>query len=570
MALNRVKNFIKEILTFADLNAEFDNILNNPVSLISPLTDTLDMNGKELTLDASGASAITTATTNVIDIEAQSFAVLKVDGTTATPANGLTVAAADAADPVLISTHGTADRGIEFHNDQAEEILVLATVATAVNEITISNAATTNNPTIACTGESDIGITLQNQDAEAMLVLDSVATTKNWLKIASAATSNAPSIGQAGEDDIGFNLNAANDEPIVRLRATAAAKNDITLTNNASGSGPTIASSGDGTDADIDLNITTEGEGALNLSTASDGHIVITAGATGLVKIGDAALEMPNTDGSAGECLRTDGSAVTSFAKPPLPRSYLAGLQITINPDADNVHEIEVSAGECRNTGNDANLVLGTALKKTLDETFEVGEGGGMEDGDAIGATEWFHIFIIGTDNGTCDIGFTIDIDGTGILADAVVAAAGYDKYRRIGSVLTDGTPDILPCFQSGDKFIWAATVEEADNNPGAAAELIAVTVPPDVRVDAILNIIAVDDNNDTPINIYSPDGDNSAPSVTNGLCNLVPGQSSRYSAGQFVILTNTSKQVGQRSDEAVAGHQIGTVGWLDRRGRDD
>lgn len=45
MALSRVKNWVAaEVLTASDLNAEFNNILNNAISLISPLTANLNFN----------------------------------------------------------------------------------------------------------------------------------------------------------------------------------------------------------------------------------------------------------------------------------------------------------------------------------------------------------------------------------------------------------------------------------------------------------------------------------------------------------------------------------------------
>ena len=44
MALARTKTWsAAEILTASDLNAEFNNILNNPMSLISPMTGDLDI-----------------------------------------------------------------------------------------------------------------------------------------------------------------------------------------------------------------------------------------------------------------------------------------------------------------------------------------------------------------------------------------------------------------------------------------------------------------------------------------------------------------------------------------------
>lgn len=70
MALGRVKTWIAgETLTAADLNAEFNNYNNNALSLISPLTGTLDADGNEIILDADGDTSITADTDDQIDIK---------------------------------------------------------------------------------------------------------------------------------------------------------------------------------------------------------------------------------------------------------------------------------------------------------------------------------------------------------------------------------------------------------------------------------------------------------------------------------------------------------------------
>jgi hypothetical protein len=50
MALSRVKTWIAgEVLTASDLNNEFNNVLNNALALISPLTGNLDFNNNKAT-----------------------------------------------------------------------------------------------------------------------------------------------------------------------------------------------------------------------------------------------------------------------------------------------------------------------------------------------------------------------------------------------------------------------------------------------------------------------------------------------------------------------------------------
>jgi hypothetical protein len=68
VALARVKSWSAgEVLTASDLNAEFNSILNNATSLISPLTAALDMNGLELILDADADSSVTADTDDQFD-----------------------------------------------------------------------------------------------------------------------------------------------------------------------------------------------------------------------------------------------------------------------------------------------------------------------------------------------------------------------------------------------------------------------------------------------------------------------------------------------------------------------
>lgn len=56
MALARVKNWTAEVLTYSDLNAEFNSILNNVSSLICPITFHLTFTDATYDIGASGAT----------------------------------------------------------------------------------------------------------------------------------------------------------------------------------------------------------------------------------------------------------------------------------------------------------------------------------------------------------------------------------------------------------------------------------------------------------------------------------------------------------------------------------
>ena len=67
MAVSRIKNWIVETLTASDLNAEFNNILNNGEDLGWPATKAKDLDGQELILDSDADTSITADTDDQID-----------------------------------------------------------------------------------------------------------------------------------------------------------------------------------------------------------------------------------------------------------------------------------------------------------------------------------------------------------------------------------------------------------------------------------------------------------------------------------------------------------------------
>ena len=107
MAKTRTKSWIaSEILTAADLNAEFNALLSSPMNLISPATAALDMDGYELILDADGDSSITIDTDDVLHMRLQAIDAFIFDGDVASSQNGLTFTTSAASDNVSMAVHG--------------------------------------------------------------------------------------------------------------------------------------------------------------------------------------------------------------------------------------------------------------------------------------------------------------------------------------------------------------------------------------------------------------------------------------------------------------------------------
>ena len=150
MALGRVKTWVKETLTFQDLNIEFNNILNNATTLLSPATGSWDLDGnsrvrdidgdtalvnntgntiqfqlggtvhylmtaaqfditgKLLILDDDGDSKLDAATDDVATLTLQNFAAFLFDGDVASPVNGITFQTTATGSPAVIFPHGEA------------------------------------------------------------------------------------------------------------------------------------------------------------------------------------------------------------------------------------------------------------------------------------------------------------------------------------------------------------------------------------------------------------------------------------------------------------------------------
>jgi hypothetical protein len=112
-------------------------------------------------------------------------------------------------------------------------------------------------------------------------------------------------------------------------------------------------------------------------------------------------------------------------------------------------------------------------------------------------------------------------------------------------------------------------------NNPGTAAQIANLNVPPGVQVIANINLLCVKDpsNNGSRI-VISPLDVFDEPATTNlvftnGSAN---GTANEQQAGHLLCRTNTSGQIRVRLSISVSGTQIliGTRGWFDHRGKDN
>ncbi len=237
-------------------------------------------------------------------------------------------------------------------------------------------------------------------------------------------------------------------------------------------------------------------------------------------------------------------------------RGYIGGLTLSYS----TATAINIAAGAA--VSDDATTLMrlsAASTTKNANTTWAAGSGGGCRD-SATGwaAGTWYHLFVIArTDTGGVDLLCSTS-------ATSPTLPSGYTKKRRIGSFRTaNGATSIIPFSQFQDQFTWGSAVADVNvNNLGTTAVSYTLTVPPGVRVVALLRAII---GSDGFIAIFGPDETISGAASSPALAS--PG-TGNWNEGVFNVLTNTSAQIRAIADAAGRTFIVTTYGWIDSRGQ--
>lgn len=250
------------------------------------------------------------------------------------------------------------------------------------------------------------------------------------------------------------------------------------------------------------------------------------------------------------------------------PRGHIAGLTLSNNATAT---KLDVAAGSCRDSTNVTDITLSAPIVAGLIQTsgaWAAGDTQNKLDTGARANSTWYHVWAIKKDSdGSGEFLFSLSVS-------APTMPSGYTYKRRIGSVKTDGSGNIISFVQDGDYFTWLAAILDVDaTNPGTSAVSRTLTVPTGVNVFALINVITVGWASNGPHCLVSDltftdvaPSTSAAPLYNAGIGGLASG--SFY--GQMTIRTNTSAQIRTRQGSSGNGEavRIATVGWFDTRGR--
>jgi len=250
----------------------------------------------------------------------------------------------------------------------------------------------------------------------------------------------------------------------------------------------------------------------------------------------------------------------------PIPRGFIDGIITENDTDAD--HDIKFNIGKCRADTDDLTMSLTSALVKQIDANWAEGSNqGGFPSGLGLAIDTWYHLFIIGKTDGTLDAGFDTSLTASNLIADA--APSGYSKYRRVGSVLTDGSSNIIGYSQKGDEFLWdAPPADIATAVQPITAVSYTLSTPDAVQTFAIQNY-HVQAPAGAAVYVTSLDQDDETADASVGRASSRRGTTEQAVNGNIRTRTNTSSQVRVRSNQANTTINAATVGWIDPRGKD-
>jgi len=253
--------------------------------------------------------------------------------------------------------------------------------------------------------------------------------------------------------------------------------------------------------------------------------------------------------------------------------NYRGGLKLS-NNGADAAHDIDITAGTWADS---TNTFLLTSAAATTEIDGAVGTvNGGFPSALTLTANTWYHVFIVSQANGVATrFGFDTDLTASNLRTDwAATEGQPYTLYKRIGSVLTDGSSDILGFSQIGESFKWLAPIADYDYNSdgnisnAVGGTTVNLSVPTGVRVISRILAKKNGNNNNTGIFLYSTEDDEptvAAPAAGTSLHQLGSGSAEDFALSQEMqVFTDSSSNIKAKSNSTGGELVVYTLGWSD------
>ena len=150
---------------------------------------------------------------------------------------------------------------------------------------------------------------------------------------------------------------------------------------------------------------------------------------------------------------------------------------------------------------------------------------------------------------------------------------SGYVKFRRVASIIR--ATAIRLFRQAGDHFQHETPIDEGVSSAFSTTQTnYALTVPSGIELVAEINIMGFISASYLALNWGKPGSALTTPThttgaPTNALC-VISTASGGFAQANAKIETNASAAIAIKGSGTSSGHEIFTLGWFDRRGRDE
>jgi hypothetical protein len=227
---------------------------------------------------------------------------------------------------------------------------------------------------------------------------------------------------------------------------------------------------------------------------------------------------------------------------------------------------LNIGTGSTWSTDGLAIMKLSTAsFNKNINAVFAVGSGNGCLDTGTLAASAAYHVWLI--KNPTTKA-VEVLINQADVSALNPTLPTGFTKKQRLGTIRTDASKYIINFVQFWDIFVWKNPPLDFDYSTlNTSYYSQGISTPPDVRCLVLANIVLNHASADRTVYIYSPEQDLEAASLTSApLAEITINASGGTRAGQILMLTNTSNQVGLVSSGDNTNFRFSTALYVDRR----
>ena len=298
-----------------------------------------------------------------------------------------------------------------------------------------------------------------------------------------------------------------------------------------------------------------------NLPQPSDGGLSSVATGTSLTGLGTNAnpLNVTNPFTDADET-KLDGIATgaTVGATAAQVDNYIHGFSYS----PLNTGSLTIQPGACRDSTNTRDIVLSTAINKSMLSLFTAGNNnGGRIGSSAANTSTWWKIYAIVTAQGVADVAYTP-------VGTTLVLPTGFVASRRIGFIRVSVNSQSFhflhtlffayPVNGGGLRYEWDNYELDANLVASTVTSLQVVGVPVGYELDAIL---ATTGSSSLFLRLESPLTGNTTISANSG------NFTSNDNTAGIIVRTNTSAQIYIGANVTSSStYRILTKGFIDRR----